>query len=210
MTSKSDNTIQRILACARSEFLEVGFHHASLRKIAADAGVTTGAIYRYFPDKKDLWQQVTQEVERVVLAYCEEMIEAAMREAAQGASYDLHTSSRNMSELYDLIYQHFDAFYLLLMRSDGSQTASFLHKIVELEEESTLAYFEHLAAYYQSDYKMDAVALHFLIEAYVAAIFEPIRHRMSKEDAIRHATSLTEYFSLGWLGIEEKMKRAKS
>lgn len=206
MSSKSDRTMQRIIECARSEFLEAGFHNASLRKIAGNAGVTTGAIYRYFPDKQDLWQQVTQNVEEAILTYCETMIDTAMTEAEKGNSYDLGDSSHNMASLYDLIYQHFDEFYLLLMRSDGDKTASFLHRIVELEEKSTLAYFERLAAYYQSDYQMDTVALHFLIEAYITAIFEPVRHRMSKEDAIRHATSLTEYFSLGWLGIEEKMK----
>lgn len=209
MTSKSDSTIQRIIECARKEFLEAGFHNASLRKIAGDAGVTTGAIYRYFPDKKDLWKKVTQDVENAVLAHCEAMIDVTMTEAAQGDSYDLGKSSNNMASLYELIYQNFDAFYLLLMRSDGDQTVSFLHKIVALEEKSTLAYFEHLATYYQSDYKMDTVALHFLIEAYITAIFEPVRHRMSKEEAIRHAKSLTEYFSLGWLGIEEKMKKDK-
>ena len=48
---EGSNTINNILKCAKAEFLEKGFKDASLRTIAKQAGVTTGAIYGYFKDK---------------------------------------------------------------------------------------------------------------------------------------------------------------
>lgn len=47
---------ERILAAALSEFEEYGYSHSSMRRIASDAGMTTGNIYRYFENKDGLFQ----------------------------------------------------------------------------------------------------------------------------------------------------------
>lgn len=38
-------TKEKLLASAKAEFMEKGYAKASLRKICANAGVTTGALY---------------------------------------------------------------------------------------------------------------------------------------------------------------------
>ena len=42
----------KILDCAKAEFLEKGFADASLRSICSKAGVTTGALYSAFQEKR--------------------------------------------------------------------------------------------------------------------------------------------------------------
>ena len=55
--SKSDASIDpRILDSARREFLARGFEGASLQSICADAGVTTGALYKRYKGKADLFE----------------------------------------------------------------------------------------------------------------------------------------------------------
>jgi AcrR family transcriptional regulator len=49
--SKSEETRARILAAALSVFRERGFHAATMREIAAAAGVAVGAAYYYFESK---------------------------------------------------------------------------------------------------------------------------------------------------------------
>ena len=49
--SKSEDTKQLILDTAKKEFMEKGYNDASVRSIAKQAGLTTGAIFRYFPEK---------------------------------------------------------------------------------------------------------------------------------------------------------------
>ena len=51
MSESSAETKRKILDSAMAEFLEKGFMNASLRTIAANAGVTTGAMYRHFKNK---------------------------------------------------------------------------------------------------------------------------------------------------------------
>ena len=40
-------TKEKLLASAKTEFMEKGYAKASLRKICANAGVTTGALYLF-------------------------------------------------------------------------------------------------------------------------------------------------------------------
>ena len=49
-----------ILQAAKAEFLEKGYEAASLRKIAAQAGVTIGAIYTRYPTKDQLFCALVQ------------------------------------------------------------------------------------------------------------------------------------------------------
>ena len=42
---------EKILECAKKEFLEKGFEGASLRVIAQEAGTSTNSIYVRFKDK---------------------------------------------------------------------------------------------------------------------------------------------------------------
>ena len=58
--SKSEDTRQRILNTAKEEFLERGYNDASVRNIAKRAKLTTGAIFRYFPDKESLFVELVK------------------------------------------------------------------------------------------------------------------------------------------------------
>jgi len=50
----AQTTPERILAAAEARFARHGYTGARLVDITADAGMTTGALYRYFPGKEDL------------------------------------------------------------------------------------------------------------------------------------------------------------
>lgn len=59
--SKSRRRQQRegeILAAARDVFLEKGFERASVSEIASRVGVVEGLVFRYFPTKRDLLNEV--------------------------------------------------------------------------------------------------------------------------------------------------------
>lgn len=45
MRKKDDLAIDKIMECAKTEFLEKGFEGASMRKVAENAGYTTGMLY---------------------------------------------------------------------------------------------------------------------------------------------------------------------
>lgn len=55
MTTKAIKTQELILETALKHFLKEGYAGASLRKIVKDAGLTTGAFYKYYPTKEKLF-----------------------------------------------------------------------------------------------------------------------------------------------------------
>lgn len=53
-----DEMRKRIYEAAKKEFTMKGFSKASMRNIAADAGMTVGNLYRYFKDKEALFYSI--------------------------------------------------------------------------------------------------------------------------------------------------------
>jgi AcrR family transcriptional regulator len=64
-----------LLDAARSAFAERGYHGAAAEEIVRRAGLTRGALYHHFEDKKDLFRAVVDEMEGEI----DEKIEEAER-----------------------------------------------------------------------------------------------------------------------------------
>lgn len=60
-----------ILAAAKRLFLEEGFEHATMRRIAAKVGVSGAALYVYFPDKESILHAIAEETFGELLATLE-------------------------------------------------------------------------------------------------------------------------------------------
>lgn len=57
-----------ILAAACQEFLEKGYNLASMRGIAKQANISAGNLYRYYPNKEELFYAITTPVYHRLLA----------------------------------------------------------------------------------------------------------------------------------------------
>lgn len=68
-------TRRALLDAARSLFAEKGYHEAAAEEIVRRAGLTRGALYHHFEDKKDLFRVVVDEMEGEI----DEEIEEAER-----------------------------------------------------------------------------------------------------------------------------------
>lgn len=84
----SADTRQRIVECARDKFASEGFEATTNRAIATAAGVSTTALYHYFPSKADLY-----------VAVCES-IDASLVEAIRSAISHHATLERRLSALF--------------------------------------------------------------------------------------------------------------
>lgn len=76
----ADNTRQKLLQAAFTEIHRNGFQAASLVQILSETALTKGALYHYFPDKKQLGLAVIDEVIRPLLS---EMLFEPLQETQQ-------------------------------------------------------------------------------------------------------------------------------
>src|SRR3954447_6135368 len=72
---RREATRRALLDAARSLFAEKGYHGAAAEEIVRRAGLTRGALYHHFEDKRDLFRVVVDEMEGEI----DEEIEAAER-----------------------------------------------------------------------------------------------------------------------------------
>jgi AcrR family transcriptional regulator len=68
VASSGDERRRLIIAAARRQFARAGFLGTTNRAIADEAGITTGAIYHYFPSKLDVYLAVFEETDALILA----------------------------------------------------------------------------------------------------------------------------------------------
>ena len=184
MTRPIEGISERILACARKEFLEKGYSDASLRTIAAKADVTTGSIYSRFVGKEGLFSAIVQpaadEFTDIFLRTQEQF--HAVDEEKQAGLMDAYVTS-GMEKMLDCIYDHFEEFQLLLDASYGTKFQNFVEHLVEIETEYT--------------YKF----IHIMTTALFESAFEVVRHKMPREKAEDYVKMLEKYHYGGWNAI---------
>lgn len=67
---------RKIIAAGLKAFSEKGYYNTTTAEIAKIAGVSTGIVYNYFTDKKDIFLQALQFYFQAVFAPMEEALEA--------------------------------------------------------------------------------------------------------------------------------------
>ena len=122
MAKQKVGVYDRVLECAKEEFLSRGFLDASLRTIAQEAETSTGSIYTRFGDKEGLFRALAEPVVDEFKAMFRKVQEDFHQfpEEEQRAEMGQYTA-RHQEDLLDYIYDHFDVFRLLGEKAHGDQ-----------------------------------------------------------------------------------------
>ena len=145
MSTKAEDTQKNILDTARKHFLKDGLTGASLRNIVKDAGLTTGAFYKYYPTKEALFDALTDPYMEHIYQIYDQIVEEFEKLSASDQTRNMSdTSSDGMEQMVDYIYDHYDNFRLLLKCGDSGKFELFIHNMVEREMKSSLNYMEKM------------------------------------------------------------------
>jgi len=191
----------RIVQAAKQEFLHHGFKDASLRRIASDVGMTTGAIYTYFKGKQDLFNEVVAPVTERVGNIFSELSKSYYSDDSIIREITYETTIKDLTVVYDFIYRNFDVFRILLIGADGSPHSDFIHVLVNHEVNHTLAYLERLEIGRDNGMHLDTTVIHTISEGYINALLEPVRHNKSQEEALGNLDFIVTFYTGGWLNV---------
>lgn len=199
MQNKEPNTQARILNAAQAEFLEKGFRAASLRTIVKQAGVTTGALYGYYESKEALFQALVGACYEHFLSVFQNALEAFDRlPIEQQPEHMSNVSQTCLEELLLYMFEHREAFHLLLLCSEGTRYADLKEKLVQLEVDATHRYYLVLEQLGMPAPQIDPRLEHILVTGLMNAYFEMIIHDMPLEDAQQYLRELHSFYSAGW------------
>ena len=192
-------TEKRILETAKKEFLERGFLGTSMRRIAALAGVTTGALYGYFASKEDIFDSLVKDAyETVMDAY------KGAHEEFAALPYDTQVSgmgditARCVEWCLEYIYDHLDEFCLILMCSDGTRYSNMIDEMMKVEEESTEEFIALMRSNGMQVPEIDPLLEHMVTSGYFTSFFEVVRHSVPREDARIYIKNLQAFYKAGW------------
>lgn len=202
MTKQVEGVSEKIIACAKEEFLQKGYSDASLRTIAEKTGTTTGSIYSRFKDKEGLFSAIVEPAaDHLVQMFLHTQETFHGLEEEQQPKEMKHYVSSGMVEMIDYIYDNFEVFELLLDASYGTKFQDFVERLVEIETEYTYKYMDVIHYRTEDGEVITEDFIHIMTRALFESMFEVVRHKMTKEKALRYMDMLEKYHYGGWNAI---------
>jgi len=198
LSYSSDLTKERILECAKVEFLSKGFAGANMREIAANAKVTTGALYNHFKNKEVLFDALIGEVAEDLYELYKSEHEKCENMTSYAAESTQELFTKSISDILEYLYKHFDWVSLLFFHSVGTKYANFKDRLIDIEEKSTLAMLSREGLTLNDS---DKFFVHVIASSGVNNMLEAIHHNLTKSDAIAYMEKVQNFHYAGWLEI---------
>ena len=204
MEEKMGATLESIQRAAMQEFLDKGFQGASLRQIVKNAGVTTGAFYGYFSSKEALFNALVEPHAAALMGrFMEAQTSFAELPEEQQPEHMGVESGTYLDWMVDYICQHREPVKLLLCGAEGTSYENFVHRMVEVEVESTLQYLETLRRLGRRIPELNQSLCHIIASGMLNGLFEIVVHDMPREQAMQDVEQLQAFYTAGWLKLME-------
>ena len=186
---------ERLLECARSEFLDKGFQAASIREIAKKAETSARAVYTRFPNKEGLFDAIVSPVsDGLISLYQNYAKQFWSKDVGIGAiSFD---DTAIYIDMIDYIYDHKDEFLLIQTSLEGKWHTALIENLTEKNISYIYKWTESVGSILNEE-KLMMKVLHMLTNSFYASMFEPLRHGMNRREARFYIEKLCTFFVAG-------------
>lgn len=198
---------ERIIRAARDEFSEYGFEKASMRRIGKRCGLTAAALYRHFDSKEAMFDALIRPALEDLEKWINEHVsrsEEAIRTCADlpdGKETREIWDSTEIDMMRELIYPRMEEYAMLVNKSHGSKYEDFLDHFVEYQMKMMIPQFKELRQLGLDVKDISEKELHIVTTAYCTALFEPVVHNYSLEDAVQYLDTVEAFFMPGWKNL---------
>lgn len=202
MPKTDTGTRDRILQAAEIEFLEKGYKAARLRDIAKAAGVTTGALYGYFKNKEELYGAlVSDSYWGIQKLYGEVLKGFRSLDPEDQVQVMGDYTVQSVNQMTDYIYDHRQAFRLLLNNSEDTVYCDLIEGLARMDEQATHDFQADTSAAGVTVKPVPPKLEHILTTGLFTMYFELIAHDIPREEAGEYTDCLIEFFNAGYAEI---------
>lgn len=202
MGTQNHHTAAAILEAGKKEFLTYGYEKASLRRIAKEAAVTTGAIYGYFSGKEALFEALTKDT-------AGELVDLYRKVHEEFAALPPEKQPGKLSEITEeyvpwmvnYIYDHFVEFKLIVCCGAPGVSEKFFDRMAGIEEQSCRDFLAAVESMGHPVPDLDDILLHIVCRSFFHQIQEFVAHDMPRERALSCSLILSRFQHAGWLRI---------
>ncbi|QIB68735.1 TetR/AcrR family transcriptional regulator [Aminipila butyrica] len=205
--AKPDRSIDpRILESAKNEFLTHGFEKASLKTICEDAGVTTGALYKRYKGKEDLFCAVVEDTVIALEDFVTKRSAAQPSELSDDTLIQAWEMNESMLTWFQFLYSYHDGFVLLISGAAGTKYANFQHDFVESMTTKSYEYFLEAKNRGLAQGDITLEEMHILLSAFWTTVYEPFIHGYTWQQMEAHCELVCSLFNwnkvLGFIAAE--------
>ncbi len=211
-SNKLDNnkeTKEKLIESALTEFSEKGYTKASLRNICSNAGVTTGALYFFFKDKEDLFAAIVEqpfdELKNLLIGHF-----AAEKEISLSEIYEHIDNGHDelSAALIHQLYANYDAFMLLLTKSQGTRFESCVDEMVDMIDQTYRAMAKSMARQLPNK-RVNSYMLQWLSHMIIDAFIHLTTHESNEKKAVGIMSRIMNFYVSSWMNLvlEDKKKQ---
>ena len=197
----------RLLSAAKKEFLEKGFEKASLAEICKAAGVTTGALYKRYKGKEELFCALVSDTVRDMAEYVSEIEKTDLTNYTDRELYACFLLMPEVNRKWlRFLYDHREGFTLLIRCAAGTRYGNFHQDWTEKMNALDYKYYREARRRGLTTKDISAEELHVLTYSIWALYYEPFFLGFTWEQMERHAEII--YHFTDWHSVLE-MKEPK-
>ena len=199
MRRETAGVTESLLDNAKKEFLEYGFHDASLRRISAVSGVSTNSIYTRFGDKEGLFEAIVKDAADGLMNIYLESIKKATD--ADNMEHAVEVGDEGTDVVLEYIYQHKSEFELIFCKSAGTEYETYFDRLGAIEE----TYYKSFARQFSNaNHKVDDFFIHVHCRTGWQYVYELITHGKTYEEAKKYMEDVRIFNFAGWKAIFER------
>ncbi len=195
--STPDKSIDpRLLASAEAEFNKNGFIKAELKTICENAGITTGALYKRYKGKEELFCAVVDGIVSELTDFVENRSDidfSALSNDEIIASWTMTYES--FIPMFRLLYDNRITFVLLIDKAAGTRYENFNHEFVTKLSYAYEKFYEEAKKRGLAKAVVKRKEFHVLISSYWTCVCEPFIHKMSWKKIEEHCRVMCRFFN---------------
>jgi len=186
----------RLLASAEAEFLDKGFIKAELKTICENADITTGAVYKRYKGKEDLFCALVDDIAERLDQFIEKRSDIDFSALSDKEIYDSwQMTYDSMLPLFSLLYKHRDTFTLLIDKAAGTKYENFNHDFVNKMSYAYEQFYTEAKKRSLAQAEVTREEFHVLLSSFWTCICEPIIHKMTWEQIEEHCRIVCRFFN---------------
>lgn len=205
MREQTKITITNIKNSAKTLFINIGYEKTSMRAIASGAGVTAGALYRFFQNKEDLYHAIFDDFIQDLLQIEHSHQPDNLAALTNHELVDLFYSRSSYTLLTHLLPQ-FDLMKSLLLAGNHTYIENMKHTYLTTRTIFSLTLYNELMRRNIAARSLSAKEIFVLEETMFSAICSFVIHSdqedIEKKDAL---LPYETYFSILTAGLKEKI-----
>ena len=184
----------RLIESARKEFMEKGFIKAELKTICNNANITTGAVYKRYKGKQELFGAVVEKAVATLDSFVSERTDVDFSSMSdEEVKNTWIMNEKYILDVFKILWDIREDFVLLLEKSAGTIHENFRH---DFAFRMTHAYKQ----YYQEAKKRNIARaditdeeMQVLCTIFGTSVYEPFMHKMSWKEIKEHCKVLCRF-----------------